>query len=124
MSPTARILKLLVSFPRTMWRDKNSFLLQCSRFYCFAQVKQICNPGLLIFRMVVEPQNSGKSAKSCEIHKNTKNTVEILSNTCLYNIFETYFSCRGYLLAVNLQIYLGTLSLKRANNVSKLPGID
>ena len=51
-----------------------------------------------------------------------RNSVEILSNTCLYNIFETYFSYRGYLLAVNLQIYLGTSSLKRANNVPKLPG--
>ena len=53
-----------------------------------------------------------------------QNSVEILSNTCLYNIFETYFSYRGYLLAVNLQIYLGTSSLKRANNVPKLPGVD
>ena len=48
----------------------------------------------------------------------------MLSNTCLYNIFETYFSYRGYLLAVNLQIYLGTSSLKRANNVPKLRGVD
>ena len=53
-----------------------------------------------------------------------QNSVEILSNTCLYNIFETYFSDRGYLLAINLQIYLGTSSLKRANNVPKLPGVD
>ena len=27
----------------------------------------------------------------------------MLSNTCLYNTFETYFGYRGYLLAVNLQ---------------------
>ena len=53
-----------------------------------------------------------------------RNLVEILSNTCLYNIFETYFSDRGYLLAVNLQIYLRTSSLKRANNIPKLPGVD
>ena len=46
-----------------------------------------------------------------------RNLVEILSNTCLYNIFETYFSYRDYLLAVNLQIYLGTSSLKRANRL-------
>ena len=63
---------------------------------------------LLIFLAVAEPRNS----------------VEILSNTCLYNIFETYFSDRGYLLAVNLQIYLETSSLKRANNVLKVPGVD
>ena len=37
---------------------------------------------------------------------------------------ETYFSYRGYLLAVNLQIYLRTSSPKRANEVPKLPGVD
>ena len=73
--------------------------------------------GLLIFRVVAEPRNSGKSAESREIHKNTKNTAKFLSNTCLYNIFGTYFSYRGYLLAVNLKIYLRTSSLERANNV-------
>ena len=54
-----------------------------------------------------------------------RNSVKILSNTCLYNIFETYFSYWGYLhvLAVNLQIYLETLSLKGENNVPKLPGV-
>ena len=50
--------------------------------------------------------------------------MEILSNTCLHNIFETYLSYWGYLLAVNLQIYLDTSSLKRANNITKLPGVD
>ena len=50
--------------------------------------------------------------------------MEILSNTCLYSIFETYFSYCGYLLAVNLQIYLRTSSLKCANNIPKLPGLD
>ena len=81
--------------------------------------------GLLIFRVVVEPRNSGKSAKSREIHKKIpRNSEEILSNTCLYNILETYFSYWIYLLAVNLQIYLRTLSLKRANNIPKLPGVD
>ena len=53
-----------------------------------------------------------------------RNSVEILSNTCLHNIFETYLSYWGYLLAVNLQIYLDTSSLKRANNITKLPGVD
>ena len=41
----------------------------------------------------------------------------------LQHIFETYFSYRGYLLAVYLQIYLETSSLKRANNVPNLPGL-
>ena len=53
-----------------------------------------------------------------------RNSVEILSNTCLYNIRETFLIYWGYLLAVNLLIYLETWSLKRANNVPKLPGVD
>ena len=69
---------------------------------------QLIGTGLPIFRAGAEPRNS----------------VEILSNTCLHNIFETYLSYWGYLLAVNLQIYLDTSSLKRANNVTKLPGVD
>ena len=52
------------------------------------------------------------------MRKIPRNLVEILSDTCLYNLFETYFSYWGYLLAVNLQIYLRlTLSLKSANNI-------
>ena len=53
-----------------------------------------------------------------------QNSLEILSNTCLYNIFETYPSYRGCLLAVNVRIYLETLLMKQVNNVLKLPGID
>ena len=37
----------------------------------------------------------------------------IISNTCLYNIFETYLSK-----------FILKLSLKHANNVLKLPGVD
>ena len=66
---------------------------------------KLLQPRLLIFFAVAEPQNSGKSTKFTKTR-----------NTCLYNTFETYFSYRGYLLAVNLQIYLATSSLKRANN--------
>ena len=64
----------------------------------------------------VNPRNRAKFTKT---PKKNWNSVEILSNTCLYNIFETYFSYRGYLLAVNLQIYLGSSSLKHANNIPK-----
>ena len=53
-----------------------------------------------------------------------ENSLEILSNTCLYNIFETYPSYRGCLLAVNVRIYLETLLMKQVINVLKLPGID
>ena len=68
--------------------------------------------------------SSSGAAKFTKTRKIPRNSVEILSNTCLYNIFETYLSYWGYLLAVNLQIYLDTSSLKRANNVPKLPGVD
>ena len=63
---------------------------------------------------ILRRRKAAKFTKTCKI---SRNSVEILSNTCLYNIFETYFSYRGYLLAVNLQIYLGTSSLKRANRL-------
>ena len=69
----------------------------------------------------VNPQNPAKFTKTEKI---PRNLLEILSNTCLYNIFQTYFRYWGYLLAVNLQIYLGSSSLKRVNNVPKLPGVD
>ena len=65
-----------------------------------------------------------RAAKFTKTREIPRNSVEILSNTCLYNIFETYLSYWGYLLAVNLKSYLDTLSLKRANNVPKLPGVD
>ena len=65
-------------------------------------------------KVQVNPRNPAKFTKTRKI---PQNSVEILSNTCLYNIFETFFSYRGYLLAVNLQIYLGTSSLKRANRL-------
>ena len=38
--------------------------------------------------------------------------------------FETCLSYWGYLLAVNSQIYVKTSSLKHANNILKLPGVD
>ena len=88
--------------------------------------KNLQKPGLLIFRVVAEPRNSGKSAKSREIHKNTQNT-EKFGNLIKYmsvQQFETCLSYWGYLLAVNSQIYVKTSSLKRANNVPKLPGVD
>ena len=90
----------------------------------------LCNllvSGLLIFCAVTKPRNSGKSGKSCEIHKNTQDTCEIRQKSYqirLYSNFETCLSYWGYLLAVNPQIYVKTSSLKCANNVPKLPGVD
>ena len=65
--------------------------------------------------------------KSSEIHKNMKKTAKFGRNLIKYmlvQLFEPYFSYWGYLIAVNLQIYRRTSSLKRANNIPKLPGID
>ena len=69
----------------------------------------------------VNPRNPAKFTKTRKI---PRNSVEILSNTCLYSNFETCLSYWGYLLAVNSQIYVKTSSLKCANNVLKLPGVD
>ena len=69
----------------------------------------------------VNPWNPVKFTRTRKI---LRNSVEILSNTRLYSNFETCLSYWGYLLAVNSQIYVKTSSLKRANNVPKLPGVD
>ena len=69
----------------------------------------------------VNPRNPAKFTKTRKI---PRNSVEILSNTCLYSNFETCLSYWGHLLAVKSQIYVKTSPLKRANNVPKLPGID
>ena len=53
-----------------------------------------------------------------------RNTAKFSRNRIKYHKLETYLSYWGYLLAVTLQIYLDTSSLKRANNVPKLPGVD
>ena len=68
--------------------------------------------------------HSRGATKFTKTHKVPQNSVDILSNTCLYNIFETYLSYWGCLLAVNLQIYLETSLLKCANNVLKLTSTD
>ena len=75
--------------------------------------------------MVAEPQNSGKSAKSHEIHKNMQNTAKFGKNLIkemsvqhIWNLFQLLglFTCCKL---ANL-----SSSLKRANNVPKLPGVD
>ena len=82
-------------------------------FWCFARSRSR--------EIQVNLRNPAKFTKTRKI---PRNSVEILSNTCLYSNFETCLSYWGYLLAVNSQIYVKTSSLKRANNVPKLPGID
>ena len=88
-------------------------MLNIQGFWCFVRSRSR--------EMQVNPRNPAKFTKTCKI---PQNSVEILSNTCLYNNFETCLSYWGYLLAVNSQIYVKTSSLKCANNVPKLPGID
>ena len=82
-------------------------------FWCFARSRS--------HEIQVNPRNPAKFTKTRKI---SRNSVEILSNTCLYSNFETCLSYWGYLLAVNSQIHVKTSSLKRAKNVPKLPGVD
>ena len=44
----------------------------------------IASTGLLIFRAVAEPRNSGKSSKSHKIHKNTQNAIKFGRNRIKY----------------------------------------
>ena len=67
----------------------------------------------------VNLRNPAKFTKTREI---TRNSLEILPNTCQHNIFDGYLGCWGCLLAVNWLIYLETSSLQRVNNIPKLPG--
>ena len=69
-----------------------------------------------MFQAVAEPRSSQKHAKYRAIQKKSYQI-----HVCT-TLFETYLSYWGYLLAVNLQTYLETSSLKRANNVPTLPG--
>ena len=66
---------------------------------------------------------SGGRIESCEIHKNT-NSVEIIKYMSVQHIWNL-FSYWGYLVTVNLQIYLENLSqVKCANNVLKLQRVN
>ena len=60
------------------------FLLTGWQLCCQKSSPNWHKSGLLIFHAVVEPRNSGKSAKSCEIHKNIKNTTKFGRNLIKY----------------------------------------
>ena len=60
------------------------FLLAGWQLCCQKSSPNWHKSGLLIFHAVVEPRNSGKSAKSCEIHKNIKNTAKFGRNLIKY----------------------------------------
>ena len=75
---------------------------------------QLIGTGLLLFQAVAEPQSSQKHAKYRAIQKKS---YQIHVCTTYLKLIS---AIGGYLLAVNLD----TSSLKRANNVPKLPGVD
>ena len=79
-------------------RGDTKFFFECECWKIFFQHET----GLLIFRAVAEPRNSGKSAKSRKIHKNTQNTakfgrnlIKYMSVQHIWNLFQLLglFSC-------------------------------
>ena len=94
--------------------------------YCFPNTCTVCI-GLLIFHAVAEPWNSGKSAKSREIHKNTQNIVKFGINLIEYMSVQHFW---------NLSQLLGLFTCHKLANLSwnfvtktckqrpKLPGVD
>ena len=67
----------------------------------------------------LNPRNPAKFTRTHEI---PWNLLEILPNTYQHNIFESYLGWWGYLLVVNMLIYLETSSLQRVN-IPKLQGV-
>jgi len=65
--------------------------------------------GLLIFCTVAEPWNSGKSTKSHEIHKNTKNTAKFSWNLIRYMSVQHIW---------NLVQLLGLFTCRKLANLS------
>ena len=52
--------------------------------YLALPIKQVYKTGLLIFRVVADPRNSGISAKSREIPQKTRNTAKSARNISKY----------------------------------------
>ena len=119
-----------LAFPNVTWR-----LVQCentnSSQWIWRISKLFRSAGLLIFRGVAEPGISSKSAKSREIHKNTRNPTKFSGNLTKYMSAQHIWKLSwllglltaGFLLAVSVLIYLETSSLQRENNILKLPGV-
>ena len=92
-------------------------LFKDSNFSIWVLLKDISDPGLLMFRAVADPRNSGISAKYREIHE--KYFQIHVGKTYLVLIL----AIRPFLFTANVQIYLETSSLQRVNNVLNLPGV-
>ena len=67
-----------------------------------------------MFCAVAEPRNSGKSAKSREIHKNMQNTAKFGRNLIKYMSIQQFW---------NLSQLLGVFTCRK-HNIPKLPGVD
>ena len=82
--------------------------------------------GLLIFRAVADPRNSGISAKSREIPpKKREKPPNPHKKYFQIHVGKTYLililAIISVLFTPNVQIYLETSSMQRVNNVPKLP---
>ena len=66
--------------------------------------------GLWLFRVVAEPQNSGKSTKSHKIYKNTQDTTKYLELISAIGAVQLPQTCK--------------IVLKQANNIPKPPDVN
>ena len=68
---------------RIKYPDNPEKYVECCLGLC-VDINVIASTGLLIFRAVAEPQNSGNSSKSHKIHKNTQNATKFGRNRIKY----------------------------------------
>ena len=81
--------------------------------------------GLLIFRTVAEPWNSGKSAKSCEIHKNTQNTAKFPRHLIKYMSVHQFWNLSQLLGVLQFTCCkIANLCQNFVTETYKLPGIE
>ena len=107
-------------------RKLSFFIYFYANFQRKVTYRAYTSQGFWYFARLRSPEfqvNSRNPAKFTKTRKILENSPEILPNTCRHNIFESYLGCWGCLLAVNLLIYLETLSPQRVNNIAKLPGV-
>ena len=110
-------LEIKKNFQVALWRPTGEIQQPDANFQspvCKMKMTQLIGTGLLIFRAGAELRNSQKHTKYREIQQKS---YQIHVCTTYLKLIS---AIGGYLLAVNLD----TSSLKRANNVLKLPGVD
>ena len=95
--------------------------------YVFKSLCICLQAGLLIFRVVAEPRISSKSAKSHEIHKNTKNPAKFAKNLTKYMSAQHIWKL-SWLLGLLTCCKLANLpwnfvTAASKNNIPKLPGV-